>query len=115
MSDLDKYPPYHVEDYVDCLRVIREKFDKLCEFSCDEHELAVVGSDLSGMSGINNERAEIEVKLKRWYDQVHSLIEEFYILLFAVRDGIDTCEIFMAEINAKKKLRGRTPMRRRST
>ena len=38
MSDYGKLPGHNVDEYADRLTAARRKFDRLCEFSLDEHE-----------------------------------------------------------------------------
>lgn len=115
ITDCGSYPPYHVEDYAHCLSVIRDRFDKLCEFSFDEHEGVVSGSDERRRGKIDRDRDEIGRKLERWHSEVFSLIGELYILLFALQDGRETYDMFMAEIAAKRTVGGGIRKRARPT
>jgi hypothetical protein len=114
ISDYGELPGDNVDEYVDRLTAARRKFDRLWEFSLDEHEALIE----SGGERIDwdLERKKTGQALDRWLRDTSAVMGELLKLFFQLRGDKAVLDVVSLEQSSRReinsKVRGRARRRK---
>jgi hypothetical protein len=112
MSDYGKLPGYHVDYYADRLTVARRKFDRLCEFSFNEHEASF--EDDGDQIDWDLEKKKMGAALDRWLRETYAVMRELLKLFHQLRDDQTTLDVWLLEQSSRRKIDSHAKGRARS-